>query len=773
MHSTIPVIESAKASALAQFAVLTRQSREDASVGIFQSLSIAGGAERAALAGARVFLEEHGAILDKRLDVIFGKLLARAVQTMYSLQRPGLDHFSADSLKLIDDDTVNRDIEVDRLVVRLREADRENLGRVNLMVARLHDERDVRERENPFRPYLIARALHDAMHELVPQPAVRMLLFQRLADALCQHAPGYFLAIRRVFEASGIEARLTVVPSQFDLRRRDLMQDPMLTGNTIVAPSDAAGANPTPTTTAAIAGSVPTAASVPNAAPVSPGTRRLLTLLSRTLGPEGGADGLADTVRRMFGILPRAPAPGLAAPQARPSAELLSRLVQQQALGAAADTTSAAAAAARIALAGVSATRPENVLIGVVAVVFDAIEAERDMPAALRDAVIPLHAPFLKAVLLTPGLLQQPAHPARRLLNRLVSCAARRDPASAAGALLANEIGRVVRRILVEYDEDAATFAQCADEFDRFVADALPRAEPGARRCIEALECAVRREIVGTGSATLLASRLAALPVAPGVATFLTGVWPRVLAQAAFEDGIGGTACQAAADLVADLVWSAQPKLSPEERQDMLERLPRLVSDLRDGMQRIGMGEYEIERQATVLADGHTAALRGAPPNATPAHLEISGIPVRGALKQLFADLLPAATAMAPPTLRPDNAALRHALALPDLPVALHLDAGATTADAVPEFQLDAAVDCRGPDGWLPMRLLWTDRRRTLFLFGGEAGALELYDAPTLAEALSQQLLRPAEPLPVFDRAVHALVAGAGALEAASGANRA
>ncbi|MGN6701944.1 MAG: DUF1631 family protein, partial [Burkholderiaceae bacterium] len=639
--------------------------------------------------------------------------------------------------------------------------DRESLGRINLMVAQVHEEHEVRERENPFRPYLIARTLHDALRELVPQPAVREMLFERLADAFCQRVPDYFLAIRRVFEASGIQARLTVVPSQFDLRQRDRMQDPMLMGNAMVG--TAPGAAP------ATSGSVPAAAGTADAAPLSPGMARLLTLLGKALGLEAGAgaDGLADTLRRMFGILPRHAASGIAAPQARPSAELLSRLRQQQALAAA--NAGTPGAARRTALAGVSATRLENVLVGVAAVVFDAIEAERDMPAALREAVALLHAPFLKAVLLAPDLLQQPAHPARRLLNRLVSSAMRRDPASAAGALLAAEIGRVVRRILAEYDEDVDTFTQCADEFDRFVTGALARAEPGAARCIEALERTVRRETVGGGSAALLKHRLAALPADPAVTAFLTGIWPRVLARTASDDGIDAPACREAADLVADLIWSAQPKPSADERQAVLERLPGLVAALRDGMRRIGMSEPEIERQATLLADAHAAALRGGPAEALPRSAEM---PARDALRGLFADLLPAAEAMAPPA-RPDNATLRQALALPDLTVALHLDTGAIASEDGTAAQLDPgnAVDCRGPDGWLPLRLLWTDPRRTLFLFGGAAaGALELYDAPTLTQALLQQSLRLAEALPVFERAVQALLAGAGALEAASGA---
>src|SRR5690606_8366144 len=134
--------------------------------------------------------------------------IERGMQTMYRDLRQEMHEISADTLALVDDDTVMRQIEVERRVLRLREADQQSLGRLNLMIAQLHGAHDVRERENPFRPYLMARTLHDTLSDMAQSPDVCTALFDHLSGALAAQLPAYFTTIRDVFESSGVHARL-------------------------------------------------------------------------------------------------------------------------------------------------------------------------------------------------------------------------------------------------------------------------------------------------------------------------------------------------------------------------------------------------------------------------------------------------------------------------------------------------------------------------------------------------------------------------------------
>lgn len=219
------VIDLAKTHALSEFSTLMRHVMRDAGHSLAQSMTAATGEQRAVLLAARQVLDADAAIVEKRLNSIFAADLERAMKTMYTNLRPQLGSVSIDSLSLIDDETINRQIEVDRVVVRLRDADPQSLSRLNIIVAQLHGEHEVRERENPFRPYLLARALHRAAQESSPRPAVRALVFERVADAAVDHLPGYYAAVRAIFESSGVEASLHAVPSRFDLTQRGVARD--------------------------------------------------------------------------------------------------------------------------------------------------------------------------------------------------------------------------------------------------------------------------------------------------------------------------------------------------------------------------------------------------------------------------------------------------------------------------------------------------------------------------------------------------------------------
>ena len=157
MHAIKPVIQLAKERALFRFSALAIRMLQDANTSITQLIITAGSAsEQKTISLSKEFLLMHGQEFLKRLNVSYFGYVERAMQTMYRDLRQGLHDVSADTLSLVDDDTVTRQIEVERRVLRLRDADQQSLGRLNLMIAQLHDEHDVRERENPFRPYPVS-----------------------------------------------------------------------------------------------------------------------------------------------------------------------------------------------------------------------------------------------------------------------------------------------------------------------------------------------------------------------------------------------------------------------------------------------------------------------------------------------------------------------------------------------------------------------------------------------------------------------------------------
>ncbi|MDB5841192.1 MAG: hypothetical protein JWQ23_3144, partial [Herminiimonas sp.] len=140
MQTTSPIIELAKERALLRFAQLAEQMVQEGADGIRRAIREDVSSDRKNLLGAQAFLMQDGAAFRNELEVRFRGYLDRAMQTMYTDMREGLQGLSADTLSLIDDETVERQIEVDRVVQRLRAADQESLGRLSVMISQLHND---------------------------------------------------------------------------------------------------------------------------------------------------------------------------------------------------------------------------------------------------------------------------------------------------------------------------------------------------------------------------------------------------------------------------------------------------------------------------------------------------------------------------------------------------------------------------------------------------------------------------------------------------------
>ena len=157
----------AQQQALAGFSTLVDHMLVDAEASMGQASRTASADEQVALAGARSLVRYDGHALRARLQQHFEALLERAMQTMHTDLRAGLRAVHIDELSLMDDAVMDRQILVDRLLVRLRDVDQLSLGRLNVIIAQLHGVSEVRERENPFRPWLLARALYEAVSAMV------------------------------------------------------------------------------------------------------------------------------------------------------------------------------------------------------------------------------------------------------------------------------------------------------------------------------------------------------------------------------------------------------------------------------------------------------------------------------------------------------------------------------------------------------------------------------------------------------------------------------
>src|SRR5687768_10189485 len=143
MRNSQRVIQLAYERAIFKFSALSRQTVKEAIASLEKPSTPGDPAEYRLRQAAQQFLLQNGDRFLIQLDTFFRENLQRAMRTMYTDLRKNIGSLSADNLALIDDETITRNMDIDRLVQRMRDASPLSQGRINVIIAQLHDSHEV------------------------------------------------------------------------------------------------------------------------------------------------------------------------------------------------------------------------------------------------------------------------------------------------------------------------------------------------------------------------------------------------------------------------------------------------------------------------------------------------------------------------------------------------------------------------------------------------------------------------------------------------------
>jgi len=767
----------AQQQALAGFATLTEHMLVDAEASMAHAMRSASAEEQVALSGARSLVRYEGQALRARLQQHFDALLERAMQTMHTDLRAGLRAVSIDELSLMDDSVMDRQILVDRLLVRLRDVDQLSLGRLNVIIAQLHGVSEVRERENPFRPWLLARALYEAVSSMVQEATRIRVLFQHLSAAMAAHLHDYYGAVLDVFERRGVVGHLGVRASELTRAERERLAwkraaEESTRQSAVVGAASNSGnsgnSDNSGDSGASGAGAAPRTAGVLAALRQMMSGARMASPVSAFPDLDGfdEAQELRTLVRALgAGRRTTAPAPASASQHQAPGAALAEALRRAQLMALEGGGDSAPLRLAR-QLEPVAGERGARQRIGLVALLFEFMLEDGLLDAAARTQLGRLFVPFLRVALETPALPVQADHAARRLVERFGQVAAVGDAAAARHAADAGLLERTVDDVLRRFDGDPALLDEARRTLDQAVAGALLATDERHAACVAAIAEAESAQLrVAAAEAAL--EPLLALRTDARIVDFIRTVWTRVLARSA-PDAAGHD------QLLAELVWSAQAKLDLAEHGALMRMLPGLVKRVREGLALLGLLEAETKAALDQLVAVHMDVMANRQP-------PIPGALGLDALRRHFAPLAHGMSAApdapdlpnalnAPAWLR--AADLAPLLARQGVVAEIHEAVpGSTPArgegDALAQFQPGMGVEFLEGGVYVSARLVARGAAGGAFLFsvpGRDKPQIVLRAA--LLAWLRGDTLRTLEYAPLFERAIERLTVSADALAA-------
>lgn len=252
----------------------------------------------------------------------------------------------------------------------------------------------------------------------------------------------------------------------------------------------------------------------------------------------------------------------------------------------------------------------EQMTIDIIAMLFEFILRDGQVPAEVRAQLGRLQFLVLKMALRDASLLTQKGHPVRLLINRIGSISIGLKQLDPGGSHVTEEIVRIVAALLEDESEDSSVFARALDELDAFIAQELRARDTDVERTVQAVEQAQNRTLRFAHSAAQMAQALSDLSIDPYLKDFLQNDWVLAIEHADRADSKRARRYRL---LVADLLWSIVPKLTGDERSQLFALLPIILNTLREGLGLIGWDAARQQGLLNWLVDAHTSALRSAP----------------------------------------------------------------------------------------------------------------------------------------------------------------
>ncbi|WP_038086635.1 DUF1631 domain-containing protein [Acidihalobacter prosperus] len=260
----------------------------------------------------------------------------------------------------------------------------------------------------------------------------------------------------------------------------------------------------------------------------------------------------------------------------------------------------------------------EDKTIDVVAMLFDFLFEDPDLPGEIKGAVARLQIPVLKAALIDAEFFTRRQHPVRRLLNQMARAAVGWSPeADDPDDGLLPCIQRLVDRVIDEFEDNVQVFSDVLETFEDWLQQSEHRSSVREEEAVGEARQAESRAVAKAAAATAIDETIGEAILPEPAAAFLKGPWSNLLAGIYRLEGAGSPTWDRVLNVASTLVWSLMPKESEAARRQLLETLPALLRALRDGMERLRLPPAGRERLLNCLAVEHTRLARAHRPTPT------------------------------------------------------------------------------------------------------------------------------------------------------------
>jgi hypothetical protein len=405
----------------------------------------------------------------------------------------------------------------------------------------------------------------------------------------------------------------------------------------------------------------------------------------------------------------------------------------------------------------------------VVALMIENIAADARLLQPVQQLVRELQPALQRLALGDPRFFSDRKHPARRLLEQMTQRSLAWESVGAPGfAAFIEPLQQAVDALVSTRVEGAEPFDFALTSLEEVWGDVQQRDRHHREKAVRALLQAEQRNLLAEKIAKEMRVRPDVAGAPREIVSFVAGPWAQVMAQARLADATGSPDPGGFAAVVADLVWSVQPRVAAGNTARLARLAPALLEKLRHGLATIDYPAPATQRFLDHVAASHQQALKAAGQPGKPVPLSTSMTreeleamlgpdedtgpgPWLGPTEAQQSGFMPTHQSIAPkPLFQETQPAMAETRSGPLAPVV-------TDAGLPPGAWVEMLVD----GGWARYQVTWASPHGTLFMFANAEGKTHSMTRRLLDKMLQAGTMRMISGQAVVDGALDAVAQAA------------
>jgi hypothetical protein len=242
---------------------------------------------------------------------------------------------------------------------------------------------------------------------------------------------------------------------------------------------------------------------------------------------------------------------------------------------------------------GASMGQMDAMTLDVVAMLFDQLFDDPKIPLGAKGLIGRIQIPMLKVAIADKEFFSKKTHPARQLLDTLGEIAIRLPADFNTGSPLFGRLETILQELISGYQDNVEIFNLVREKLIALMASEDRRIEQEVR---SAAERVIQEESLAVAKSVAqeeVRARVAGTALPGPVLEFLVEQWLKLMLIIHVKRGPASEAWLHAIEAMDQLIWSVQPKDSPEDRRKLATIVPPLLKRLAAGMEVAGI-EHEI-----------------------------------------------------------------------------------------------------------------------------------------------------------------------------------